>query len=109
MYIPCKNCGQHFETWTTLAKDSSFCTPFCESQGMLFSPNKEQRKHAADGGNSLSAESRAYCERRFQDLSVSRADAWQIGEALGWLWEAAKEQPRKHAASVSAQESREVA
>jgi hypothetical protein len=36
MYLPCKNCGSHFETRTTRAKDSRYCTHFCETQGMLF-------------------------------------------------------------------------
>lgn len=35
--------------------------------------------------NPRSAEVRLYCDRRFLDKTVSRAEAWQIGEALAWL------------------------
>ena len=40
--------------------------------------------------NPRSAESTLYCERRFQDLSVSRAEAWMIGEGMAWLEAAGK-------------------
>jgi hypothetical protein len=28
-----------------------------------------------------------FCENRFVDLNVSRFDAWQVGEALGYLYD----------------------
>lgn len=31
-----------------------------------------------------------FCEGRFLDPNVSRAEAWQIGEALAWLLDRAQ-------------------
>lgn len=49
MYLPCKNCGRHFETWNTAAKDSRFCTLFSSSLEQALMANGKPHDHPLTG------------------------------------------------------------